>query len=49
MNLVTTLPERPGFLHVIPVLDLFLLISIPLLLLPSNKTMMNGELSGQIQ
>lgn len=43
MNLVTTLPERPGFLHVIPVLDLFLLMVLffmvgPSLILQSGVT-----------
>jgi biopolymer transport protein ExbD len=43
MKLVTTLPERPGFLHVIPVLDLFLLMVLffmvgPSLILQSGVT-----------
>jgi len=35
MKLVTTLPERPGFLHVLPLFDLFGLLLVFLLLGPS--------------
>ena len=35
MKLVTTLPERPGFLHVLPLFDLFALLLVFLLLGPS--------------
>jgi biopolymer transport protein ExbD len=34
MKLVSTLPERPGFLHVLPVLDLFALLLLFFLLGP---------------
>lgn len=41
MNLQLTLPERPGFLHVLPVVDLFLLLVLffmvgPMLILQSG-------------
>lgn len=35
MKLVTTLPERPGFLHVLPLFNLFALLLVFLLLGPS--------------
>ncbi|MCF7730188.1 MAG: biopolymer transporter ExbD [Akkermansiaceae bacterium] len=35
MTLTTTLPERPGFLHAIPVLDLFLMIVLFFMVAPS--------------
>lgn len=35
MKLVGTLPERPGFLHVCPVLDLFLLVVLFFMVGPS--------------
>ena len=35
MKLVTTLPERPGFLHVIPALDLFLMLVLFFMVGPS--------------
>lgn len=35
MTLTMTLPERPGFLHVIPVLDLFLMMVLFFMVAPS--------------
>lgn len=35
MKLVSTLPERPGFLHAVPIFDLFALLLVFILLGPS--------------